>query len=297
MPALAGAPHGSAAGAARPTTRSGSAPERRGHERGAPRHRPHHRPHHRPGPASGGHDDATPLAVPASSRPAAGHRRAAAGAGALAALLALAALWAARLRVEGDGVYVSQLGADGMPTAGVVNTALLVLAAGGGLVAWALRGHRACAPVLGAWSTSATLTAAGLAFAVASRVTCTEGCPVPLTTGSTTQDLVHTSVAVTGFGAAAWAMLQVGWSACSRPLRLLSRGAAAGVAGSAAAGGLLSVAGLGTDVGAGLEHLATTVAVLWLAVLAVAAVGSGLVDQLAVRTPARASEAGPVVAG
>ena len=63
-------------------------------------------------------------------------------------------------------------------------------------------------------------------------------------------------------------MLQVGWSGSARVLRLVSRGAAAVVAGAAAAGGLLSVAGLGTDVGAGLEHLATTVAVLWLAALA-----------------------------
>ncbi|ROP27133.1 DUF998 domain-containing protein [Pseudokineococcus lusitanus] len=205
---------------------------------------------------------------PTCPAPGAVRRRAAALTGALAALGSLATLWAARLQVTGEGVYVSQLGADGMPTAPAFNAALLVLAAGGALVGWALRGHRARVRVLGAWSTGTTLLVAGLAFAVASQVTCTAGCPVPLTPGAGAQDLGHTTAAVVGFGAAAWAMLQVGWSGSARSLRLVSRGAAAVVAGAAAAGGLLSVAGLGTDVGAGLEHLATTVAVLWLAVLA-----------------------------
>ncbi|MEJ5945323.1 DUF998 domain-containing protein [Pseudokineococcus basanitobsidens] len=223
--------------------------------------------------------------------PALVRRRAAAGLGALTALAALAVLWVARLQVDGEGVYVSQLGADGMPTAAAFNTALLALAVGGGLVAWSVRGHRACEPLLRTWSTSATLAAACLAFAAASRVTCTAGCPVPLTTGATAQDLVHTSSAVVGFGAAAWAMLQVGWSACSRALRRASRGAAAAVGGAAAAGGLLSVAGLGTDVGAALEHLATTVAVLWLPVLAAGAAGTGLLDQLTAETLGRSRAA------
>src|SRR5690606_1430813 len=53
-----------------------------------------------------------------------------AAAGTLAVLAALTAIWAARLTIPYD-VYVSELGADGMPTAAVFETALLLLVAGG----------------------------------------------------------------------------------------------------------------------------------------------------------------------
>jgi len=193
--------------------------------------------------------------------------RGAALAGALSVLVALLAIWSAVLDPAED-VYVSQLGADGAPTADIFNAALLLLALGGGLAGLGLRGHRATAPLLSCWTVSSTLLAAGVAFLVASRVPCTEGCPVPLTPGADGQDLVHVVAAVVGFAAAAWAMLQVGWSAMPRPVRGLSRAAALAVGAAAASGGLLSVAQLHLDVGADLEFAAMTVATSWLVVLA-----------------------------
>ncbi len=219
-------------------------------------------------------------------------------------LVALSAIWVARLLLDRD-VYVSQLGAPSEPTAAVFNAALLALGIGGVLVAAASRRSikparacgRACRPVpgpagggaggdaggragrgrgpVGTWSVSATLVFAGAAFVVASRVTCTDGCPVPLTAGSTVQDLVHVSAAAAGFAAAAWAMLQVGWSwgqgrlgGVPTGVRWASRVAAAAVALCSAAGGLMSVAAYRTDVGALLEFAAMSIAVLWLVVFA-----------------------------
>ncbi|MEZ0492206.1 DUF998 domain-containing protein [Kineococcus sp. TBRC 1896] len=184
--------------------------------------------------------------------------------GAAAALSALAVIWGLRSSTGAD-VYVSQLGAEGQGTAPAFNGALLLLAAGGLLVARGCRDHRNRVALLGAWSVTTTLTTASAAFAVASQVTCTAGCPVPLTPGAGLQDLIHVVVAVVGFGAAAWAMLQVCCSAVPRGVRLASGAAALAVASVAAAGGLLSVFGVATDVGALLEFSAMTVAVLWLA--------------------------------
>jgi len=207
-----------------------------------------------------------PRPVPCTGATPRSRRRVAGPVGAVLALAALAVVWAARLSIP-DAVYVSQLGTPSLPTADAFNAALLLLAVGAGFVAVAVRGTRATSRVLGAWSASVTLAAAGAAFAVASRVTCTDGCPVPLTPGATFQDLVHVTAAVLGFAGAAWAMLQVGWSDASRAVRLGSRVAAAGVAATAAAGGALSLLAFHTDVGAALELAATTVGILWLAAL------------------------------
>ncbi len=184
--------------------------------------------------------------------------------GAVAALGAVAVIWAARLTVEGT-VYVSELGSPAMPTAEAFNAALLVLAAGGVLAGLGALGQRSAARWLGRWSIAASLVTSGLAFLVASRVPCTAGCPVPFTEGATAQDLVHVVTAVIGFAAAAWAMLQTAFGDGPRALRMLSRCAAIAVALIAAVGGLLSVLQFRTDIGATMEFTAMSVAVLWLA--------------------------------
>jgi len=183
--------------------------------------------------------------------------------GALAALGAVVVIWAARLTVDGT-VYVSELGSPALPTAEAFNAALLVLAAGGVLAGLGALGQRSTARLLGRWSIAASLITSGVAFLVASRVTCTAGCPVPFTEGATAQDLVHVVTAVIGFAAAAWAMLQTAFGEGPRPLRLLSRFAAVAVAAVAAAGGILSVLQFRTDIGAALEFTAMSIAVLWL---------------------------------
>jgi len=202
--------------------------------------------------------------------------RVAAVVGALAVLAALVTIWAARATV-GESVYVSQLGAPGMPTAAIFNAALLLLATGGALTALALRGARADVRLLSAWTVSSSLAASAGAFAVASRVTCTPGCPVPLTAGASAQDLVHVVAAVVGFATAGWAMLQVAGGAgvargaggpSMRRVRWGSGITAAAVVLVASVGGLLSIAGVGTDVGANLEFVAMTLAVLWLVAIA-----------------------------
>ncbi|WKK70681.1 hypothetical protein Q0F99_12795 [Rathayibacter oskolensis] len=52
------------------------------------------------------------------------------------------------------------------------------------------------------------LLAAGC-FALASQVTCTAGCPLPVGPTFSWQDLIHTSAAVLGFAAACMAMLRL----------------------------------------------------------------------------------------
>jgi len=286
-----------------------SQPTRSQHPDDRAPHRPHGRPHHCPvritasparpgctgvasGELVGGATGRTTGLTAGLSSGVAVRGGALVGGG--LALVALSAIWVARVLLDRD-VYVSQLGAPSEPTAAVFNTALLVLGIGGVLVAGASHlsaPARASGPAsgpapgaargraggdaggrtgmarraVGAWSVSATLGLAGAAFVVASRVTCTDGCPVPLTAGSTVQDLVHVSAAAAGFAAAAWAMLQVGWSRGRVPagVRRVSRVAAVGVAQCSASGGLLSVAAYRTDVGALLEFAAMSIGVLWL---------------------------------
>ena len=190
--------------------------------------------------------------------------------GAAAALVALGVVWAARLSV-GRPVYVSELGSGAHPTTAAFAAALLLLAGGGAAAALAARGERATAAVLRAGSVTASLATSSVAFVVAAGVPCSPGCPVPFTSGSTAQDAVHVTAAVLGFAAAVWAMLQAVTAAPSRAVRRVSVVAAVLVAVAAAAGGLLSLLGVDTDLGAQLELLATTVAVGWLVVHAASA--------------------------
>ncbi len=187
---------------------------------------------------------------------------------AVAALASLTVIWWARMSLWPRTVYVSELGSPALPTADAFNSALLLLAVGGLLGGLSGRGLRSPLRVLGAWTVTASLVTAGLMFAFASRVTCTPGCPVPFTPFSTLQDLLHTAAAVIGFAAASWAMLQVAWADPLRGIRLYSRTTAVVVAVVATTGGMFSILRFRTDIGGMLELIATSFAVLWLAVFA-----------------------------
>jgi len=231
-----------------------------------------------------------------ASRPAAGtaSRTAAAVAGSALTAVALALIWVARSRVDRP-VYVSELGADGEPTAALFEAALLLVVAGGLLVAWAGRGMRAgrgtraAGRLLGAWTVSASIVTASGLFLVASQVPCTAGCPLPVGATFTVQDLVHTTSAVLAFAAACVAMLQASFVAGRRRLRVLSMTSGVSVALIAATGGLLSLLRVGTDVGGVLELVATTIAIGWLIVLGASTLGTGPGDADRARAPVRAA--------
>lgn len=195
--------------------------------------------------------------------------RIALGIAAVAVLIGLGLLWGARV-AAGRFVYVSELGADGEPTAWAFRWALLLIAGAAVVVAAAAVGLRSRLRVLAAWSPSVSLVAAGAAFAFASQVTCTSGCPLPVGPAFTWQDLLHTVVAVLGFAAACIAMLQVATARNHPGLARLSLISAIGVAVVAGTGGILSLARFMVDLGGTLEFVATTLALLWLAALAVA---------------------------
>jgi hypothetical protein len=190
--------------------------------------------------------------------------------GSLLVVGALVLIWGARLTVERN-LYVSELGAVGEPTADVFRAALLLVVAGGTLIAFATRSVRSEVRYLRAWSPAISLWVASGFFLVASQVTCTSGCPVPYGPQFTWQDLIHICCAVLAFGAACWAMLQVSFAHDQRALAGFSRLSGAAVAVIAAVGGLLSLTNTATGFGSQLEFVATTLAILWLAVYGVLA--------------------------
>jgi hypothetical protein len=192
------------------------------------------------------------------------------GVGMLGVLAGLAIIWAARLTVP-RAVYVSELGAVGAPTAAPFAVALLLIAAGGFMISLASLRVRSTGPLLGRWTPAATLAFAAVCFVVASQVTCTKDCPVPLADPhSTPQDLIHTTSAVLGFGAACFAMLQVGFSRGMPRIARVSLISCSTVAAITAVGGLLAILQFRADVGSWLELIGTTVAVSWIAVYALA---------------------------
>lgn len=186
--------------------------------------------------------------------------------GSVLVAVALSIIWIARLSID-RVLYVSGLGADGEPTAGWFELALLLLVVGGFAVAWAARGLRSTVPWLSVWSPSFSVAMASSRFLVASQVTCTTGGPLPVGPAFTWQDLVHTTVAVLAFALAAFAMLQVSFVEGRRTLRVLSLGAGISTAAIAAAGGILSLLQFRTDIGSILELVATTIGMGWLAIL------------------------------
>lgn len=190
--------------------------------------------------------------------------------GTVCVLSGLTVIWAARLTVPYP-VYVSELGAVGAPTAVPFRVALLLIAAGGFAVALASGHVRSSLRLLDRWAPAVSLGFAALCFVLASQVTCTSYCPVPLVDPrSTVQDLVHTVSAVLGFAAACFAMLQVSFTARLPRVARFSLASCVAVALITIVGGVLSIVQVATGVGAWLELIGTTVAVAWIAVYSLA---------------------------
>ncbi|WP_345763625.1 DUF998 domain-containing protein [Diaminobutyricibacter sp. McL0608] len=205
-------------------------------------------------------------------------------------LAGLAIIWAARFTVPYP-VYVSELGAVGAPTAGAFQVALVCVAAGGIAIALAVGHARSDARILNRWMPAVTIGFAGLCFAVASQVTCTSTCPVPLVDPrSTPQDLTHTVFAVLGFAAACYAMLQVAFSRRRPRVARFSLVSAIAVGVISGAGGLLALVHVAVDFGSWLEFGGMTVAIAWLATYGLALIVEGRDPELAVRTERDAHE-------
>lgn len=186
-------------------------------------------------------------------------------AGALASIAGVLLIWLARASIQRP-IYVSELGARGMPTATLFATALLLVAAGAALIAIAGRHPRFRLPLIGTASAGGAIAISSVFFVVASQVSCTAGCPVPIVgAGSTFQDLVHTTAAVLGFVAGCAAMLQVGLVGWRMRIARFSIAACCAVAVITIVGGMLSIFRTATDVGGVLEFVGTTVAIGWLA--------------------------------
>lgn len=183
-------------------------------------------------------------------------------------LTALAIIWVARLSLGRD-VYVSVMGAPGMPTAGWFEVALVLVSVGGSLIAFAARGIRVSPRVLGWWRPSVSLGIASGFFLVASQVTCTPGCPLPYGPEFTWPDFTHTTSAVLAFAFACWAMLQLTSAPGRKTMAVLSFCCGIAVAVIAGVGGIMSLVGLEDGTGSRFEFAATTIAVLWLVSLGV----------------------------
>jgi len=203
-------------------------------------------------------------------------------AGCLLVVAALVIIWAARLSIP-RALYVSELGAEGMPTARWFQAALLLIVAGGAAIAWAGRRVRSRARLLRAWTPAVSLWIACALFLFASQVTCTAGCPLPYGDTFNLQDFLHTLAAVLAFAAACWAMLQSSFAQNHRVLAIFSRATGIAVAVIAGTGGLFSLFRFQVAFGSQLEFVATTLAIAWLVVF-----GSVLAARLALHEPQEA---------
>jgi len=186
-----------------------------------------------------------------------------AGVGGGAAFLSAALIWLSRLW-DPSVHYVSQLGASGMPTAPLFNSALLLLGIAAVLVDRALL-HRPEVYVAG-WPIAATLVVCGACFAVASVVTCSPGCPVPFTPGALPQDLIHISAAVLGFVLAIVAMAQVSLLRRRPWMRRVSVATLVSVGLTSFTGAMLALFRGDTVLGGNLEFTAATLAIAWFGV-------------------------------
>lgn len=194
-------------------------------------------------------------------------------------IASLVIIWAIRFSTLPRAMYVSEFGAQGEATAPWFEVAMLLLVAGGTVIALLGRDLRSQARVLRAWAPAVSLLVACGFFLVASQVTCTAGCPLPVGPTFTWQDFLHTLCAVIAFAAACWGMLQLSFARGHRAIARLSLVSAVSVAVVAGAGGILSLARFGTDVGSWLELVATTIAIGWLAALGTAQAAGALTVQ------------------
>jgi hypothetical protein len=181
---------------------------------------------------------------------------------------ALVIIWVARLSIPQD-IYVSGLGATGMPTARAFEIALLLIVAGGSLIAFAGRDIRSRVRILAAWAPAVTLWIASGFFLVASQVTCTPGCPLPYGPTFDWQDVTHITCATLAFVAACWGMLQTSFAENHRVLARFSLTMAIAVGVVAGVGGLCSLAQVAVNIGSRCELLATTLAIAWVVVVGI----------------------------
>ncbi|CAN5390462.1 hypothetical protein BH09ACT4_BH09ACT4_14970 [soil metagenome] len=188
--------------------------------------------------------------------------------GILSVLAALVIIWAARLTIPRD-LYVSELGATGMPTARWFQVGLVLIVVGGVAIGWVGRGIRSRPRILNLWSPSVSLFVSCGFFLVASQITCTAGCPVPYGPGFTWPDFIHTTSAVIAFAAAVFTILQCAFAVGHRMLRFFSLVAAISVAVIAGAGGLMSLLDWNANFGSRLEFVATTIGLAWILVFGV----------------------------
>jgi Protein of unknown function (DUF998) len=182
--------------------------------------------------------------------------------------IALIVLWSARLTVSRD-LYVSELGAEGQPTARAFQVALILISIGGSAIAWSARAVRSRVAFFALWTPAVSIWVASGFFFLASQITCTSGCPLPVGETFTWQDFTHTTLAVLAFAAACWAMLQTAFARDHALLRVLSLTAGIAVIVLASAGGILSLARFEANFGSRLELAATTVALVWLLAIGV----------------------------
>ncbi|MCU1416086.1 MAG: hypothetical protein JWP32_260 [Schumannella sp.] len=192
-------------------------------------------------------------------------RRVLAAIGIACILVALVVIWIARLTIPRD-VYVSELGATGMPTARWFQAALVLIVIGGVAIGWVGRGIRSRPRILNLWSPSTTLFVSCAFFLVASQVTCTPGCPVPYGPLFTWPDFIHTTAAVIAFAAAVLTIVQCAFAVGHRALRVFSLVAGIAVAVIAGAGGLMSLLDWNAGFGSRLEFVATTIGLAWISV-------------------------------
>jgi hypothetical protein len=183
-------------------------------------------------------------------------------------LTALVIIWAARLTIPQE-IYVSGLGATGMPTARSFEIALLLIVAGGSLIAFAGRDIRSRVRLLATWTPAVSLWIASGFFLVASQVTCTAGCPLPYGPTFDWQDLIHITCATLAFVAACWAMLQAAFANHHRALARFSLWMAIAVGAIAGVGGLCSITRIQANFGSRLELVATTLAIAWVAAVGI----------------------------
>jgi hypothetical protein len=189
-----------------------------------------------------------------------------------AALIAVALflIWVSRVQFGGTDVYVSELGATGASTARQFEVALLLVVAGGALVAFAGKDVRSRIRILAAWTPAISIWIACGFFLAASQVTCRAGCPLPTLSPFDWQDLAHVTCAVLAFVAACLAMLQTAFAVNHRHLARFSLTIAISVAVISGLGGILSLARFDTALGGYSEFTATTLAIAWVVVYGVA---------------------------
>jgi hypothetical protein len=185
--------------------------------------------------------------------------------GCVAVIVALVIIWMARLPIARD-LYVSELGAQGEPTARAFMIALLLIVAGGSAIAFAGRRVRSRLRALAIWTPAISLWIACAFFLFASQVTCTAGCPLPYGPTFNPQDFSHTLAAVLAFAFACWAMLQTSFAQGHKVLARLSLASSILVAVIAGTGGLLSLFQFQQGFGSRLEFVATTIAIAWLVI-------------------------------